>query len=99
MHRLVVVSAFIYATNKEKDHARGLLVVNAVYLKQLILSLSLSLLNRVENPPSKKRNTVILMLNISEVKSKFYLYPFTCVARNKYGINAAYIQLIHPGKQ
>ncbi|XP_023599762.1 interleukin-1 receptor type 1 isoform X1 [Myotis lucifugus] len=51
---------------------------------------------QVENPPSKKRNTVILMLNITKVKSKFYLYPFTCVARNKYGINAAYIQLIHP---
>ncbi|XP_036913229.1 interleukin-1 receptor type 1 isoform X1 [Sturnira hondurensis] len=50
----------------------------------------------VENPSSKKRNTFIKMLNISEVKSKFYLYPFTCVARNTYGINAAYIQLIHP---
>ncbi|KAM5319925.1 interleukin-1 receptor type 1 isoform 1-T11 [Glossophaga mutica] len=50
----------------------------------------------VENPSSKKRNTIITMLNISEVKSKFYLYPFTCVARNTYGINAAYIQLIHP---
>ncbi|XP_036211216.1 interleukin-1 receptor type 1 isoform X6 [Myotis myotis] len=51
---------------------------------------------QVENPASKNRNTVILILNISEVKSKFYLYPFICVARNKYGINAAYIQLIHP---
>ncbi|XP_070285881.1 interleukin-1 receptor type 1 isoform X5 [Myotis yumanensis] len=51
---------------------------------------------QVENPPSEKRNTVIVMLNITKVKSKFYLYPFTCVARNKYGINAAYIQLIHP---
>ncbi|KAF6103732.1 interleukin 1 receptor type 1 [Phyllostomus discolor] len=50
----------------------------------------------VENPSFKKRNTIILMLNISEVKSKFYLYPFTCVARNTYGINAAYIQLTHP---
>lgn len=51
---------------------------------------------QVENPSSKKTNTIILMLNISEVKSKFYLYPFTCVARNKYGVNSAYIQLIHP---
>ncbi|XP_016062670.1 PREDICTED: interleukin-1 receptor type 1 isoform X1 [Miniopterus natalensis] len=50
----------------------------------------------VENPSSKKRNTIIMMLNISEVKSKFYLYPFTCVAKNTYGISAAYIQLIHP---
>ncbi|XP_024427563.1 interleukin-1 receptor type 1 isoform X2 [Desmodus rotundus] len=50
----------------------------------------------VENPSSKKRNTIIIMLNISEVKSKFYLYPFTCVARNTYGINVAYIQLIQP---
>lgn len=50
----------------------------------------------VENPSSKKRNTIVIMLNISEVKSEFYLYPFTCVARNTYGINAAYIQLIYP---
>lgn len=50
----------------------------------------------VENHSSKKMNTVIAALNISEVKSIFYLYPFTCIARNAYGINAAYIQLIHP---
>uniref|UniRef100_A0A671G5U1 Interleukin 1 receptor type 1 n=1 Tax=Rhinolophus ferrumequinum TaxID=59479 RepID=A0A671G5U1_RHIFE len=47
---------------------------------------------RVEN----QMNTVIAALNISEVKSIFYLYPFTCIAKNAYGINAAYIQLIHP---
>lgn len=51
---------------------------------------------QVENPSSKKKNTILTMLNISEVKSKFYLYPFTCIAKNTYGINAAYIQLIHP---
>lgn len=50
----------------------------------------------MENPSSKKRNTVISMLNISEVKSKFYLYPFICIVKDSYGINAAYIQLIHP---
>lgn len=51
---------------------------------------------KVENPSSKNANTVILMLNISEVKSEFYLYPFICIAKNKYGINSAYIQLVHP---
>ncbi|XP_036119233.1 interleukin-1 receptor type 1 [Molossus molossus] len=50
----------------------------------------------VENPSSKKRSTIILTLNISEVKSKFYLYPFICVVKDSNGINAAYIQLIHP---
>lgn len=50
----------------------------------------------VENPSSKNANTVIVMLNISEVKSEFYLYPFICIAKNKYGINSAYVQLIHP---
>lgn len=44
-------------------------------------------------------STIIRMLNISEVKSKFYLHPFTCIAKNTNGRNAAYIQLIHPGKQ
>ncbi|XP_015976255.1 interleukin-1 receptor type 1 [Rousettus aegyptiacus] len=51
---------------------------------------------QVENPSSKKKNTILITLNISEVKSKFYRYPFTCIAKNTYGINAAYIQLIYP---
>nr|KAF6301296.1 interleukin 1 receptor type 1 [Pipistrellus kuhlii] len=51
---------------------------------------------QVENPSSKNANTVILMLNILKVKSEFYLYPFTCIAKNKYGINSAYVQFIHP---
>lgn len=59
----------------------------------------LFLLNRVENPSTKRKNTIITVLNISEVESRFYLYPFTCVAKNTDGINSAYIQLIHPGKQ
>lgn len=50
----------------------------------------------VENHSSKKMNTIIATLNISEVKSIFYLYPFTCIARNTGSINAAYIQLVHP---
>ncbi|KAL2774325.1 interleukin-1 receptor type 1 isoform 2 precursor [Daubentonia madagascariensis] len=50
----------------------------------------------VENPSDKKRNTLITVLNVSEVESRFYLYPFTCLAKNTYGINVAYIQLIHP---
>ncbi|XP_040310024.1 interleukin-1 receptor type 1 isoform X2 [Leopardus geoffroyi] len=50
----------------------------------------------VENPSTKRKNTIITVLNISEVESRFYLYPFTCVAKNTDGINSAYIQLIHP---
>ncbi|XP_045741214.1 LOW QUALITY PROTEIN: interleukin-1 receptor type 1 [Mirounga angustirostris] len=50
----------------------------------------------VENPSNRRRNTIITILNISEVESRFYLYPFTCVAKNTDGINSAYIQLIHP---
>lgn len=50
----------------------------------------------VGNHPSKKMNTIIATLNISEVKSIFYLYPFTCIAKNTNGINAAYIELVHP---
>ncbi|XP_076990085.1 interleukin-1 receptor type 1 isoform X2 [Tamandua tetradactyla] len=47
-------------------------------------------------PSTKKWKSIILMLNISEVESRFYLYPFTCLAMNIAGENAAYIQLIHP---
>ncbi|XP_075857170.1 interleukin-1 receptor type 1 isoform X1 [Microcebus murinus] len=50
-----------------------------------------------ENSLDKKRNILITVLNISEVESRFYLRPFTCVAKNTYGTTEAYIQLIHPG--
>ncbi|KAM9585499.1 interleukin-1 receptor type 1 isoform 1-T5 [Trichechus inunguis] len=46
--------------------------------------------------PTKKKQTIITMLNISEVESRFYLYPFTCRAVNWLGENEAYVQLIHP---
>lgn len=59
----------------------------------------LSLLNRVENPSLKRRHTLITVLNISAVESRFYLYPFTCLAKNSYGRSAAYVQLRQPGKQ
>ncbi|XP_012595973.2 interleukin-1 receptor type 1 isoform X2 [Microcebus murinus] len=49
-----------------------------------------------ENSLDKKRNILITVLNISEVESRFYLRPFTCVAKNTYGTTEAYIQLIHP---
>ncbi|XP_045139835.1 interleukin-1 receptor type 1 isoform X2 [Echinops telfairi] len=39
---------------------------------------------------------LIVMLNISQVESKFYLYPFVCEAANWFGKSAAYVQLIHP---
>ncbi|XP_045627530.1 interleukin-1 receptor type 1 isoform X1 [Ursus americanus] len=50
----------------------------------------------VENPPKRRKNTIITILNISEVESRFYLHPFTCVAKNTEGLSSAYIQLIHP---
>ncbi|XP_053443317.1 interleukin-1 receptor type 1 isoform X2 [Nycticebus coucang] len=50
----------------------------------------------VENPSDKRRSTLITVLNISEVESRFYLRPFTCLAKNTHGLNVAYIQLIHP---
>nr|XP_025848175.1 interleukin-1 receptor type 1 isoform X2 [Vulpes vulpes] len=50
----------------------------------------------VENPSKKRKSTIITMLNILEVESRFYQYPFTCVAKNTDGISTAYIQLIHP---
>ncbi|XP_005400894.2 PREDICTED: interleukin-1 receptor type 1 [Chinchilla lanigera] len=36
------------------------------------------------------------MLNISEVRSLFYLHPFTCVAKNDYSHQAAHVKFIHP---
>ncbi|XP_012875277.1 PREDICTED: interleukin-1 receptor type 1 isoform X1 [Dipodomys ordii] len=50
----------------------------------------------VENPSDKIKNTLITILNISEVKSQFYLYPFICVARNTDKISEAYIQFVYP---
>ncbi|XP_027623316.1 interleukin-1 receptor type 1 isoform X2 [Tupaia chinensis] len=50
----------------------------------------------VENTLNKRRSIVITMLNISEVESRFYLYPFTCIAKNTKGNDEAYVQLIHP---
>ncbi|XP_032275299.1 LOW QUALITY PROTEIN: interleukin-1 receptor type 1 [Phoca vitulina] len=50
----------------------------------------------VKNPSNRRKNTIITILNISEVESRFYLYPFTCVAKNTDSTNSAYIQLIHP---
>ncbi|KAL0620264.1 Interleukin-1 receptor type 1 [Plecturocebus cupreus] len=50
----------------------------------------------VENPTNKKRSTLITVLNISEIESRFYEHPFTCFAKNTHGVDAAYIQLIYP---
>ncbi|XP_045836771.1 interleukin-1 receptor type 1 isoform X1 [Meles meles] len=50
----------------------------------------------VKNPSERGKDIVIAILNISEVESRFYLYPFTCIAKNTDGINSAYIRLIHP---
>ncbi|XP_023067106.1 interleukin-1 receptor type 1 isoform X1 [Piliocolobus tephrosceles] len=50
----------------------------------------------VENPANKRRSTLITVLNISETESRFYEHPFTCLARNTHGMDAAYIQLIYP---
>ncbi|KAM4866921.1 interleukin-1 receptor type 1 isoform 2-T6 [Thomomys bottae] len=50
----------------------------------------------VENPSDKRQSTVITVLNVTKVKSQFYLYPFICVARNTDKISEAYIQFIYP---
>lgn len=50
----------------------------------------------VENPANKRRSTLITVLNISETESRFYKHPFTCLARNTHGMDAAYVQLIYP---
>ncbi|XP_077884877.1 interleukin-1 receptor type 1 isoform X2 [Ictidomys tridecemlineatus] len=49
------------------------------------------------NSPSANRKTIhIITLNISKVKSQFYLYPFTCLVNSKSNIYSAYIQLTLP---
>ncbi|KAM6179906.1 interleukin-1 receptor type 1 [Erethizon dorsatum] len=50
----------------------------------------------LENPSAKNKDTIIVMLNISEVKSLFYLYPFTCVAKNDHSYEAAHVKFIYP---
>ncbi|XP_010628992.1 interleukin-1 receptor type 1 isoform X2 [Fukomys damarensis] len=50
----------------------------------------------LENSLAKNKDIVIVMLNISEVRSLFYLHPFTCVARNGHSNEAAYVKFIHP---
>ncbi|XP_073906538.1 interleukin-1 receptor type 1 isoform X3 [Castor canadensis] len=50
----------------------------------------------VENPSDKRKNMLITTLNISEVRSQFYLYPFTCLVKNTDKISAAYVQLVYP---
>ncbi|XP_008056351.1 interleukin-1 receptor type 1 [Carlito syrichta] len=50
----------------------------------------------VENPANKRRSTLITVLNITEVKSRFYLYPFICLAKSTAAKSEAYVQLIHP---
>ncbi|XP_023371597.1 interleukin-1 receptor type 1 [Otolemur garnettii] len=49
-----------------------------------------------ENPSDRRRSTLITVLNISEVESRFYLHPFICLARGANDLNVAYIQLIRP---
>ncbi|XP_008844127.1 interleukin-1 receptor type 1 [Nannospalax galili] len=48
------------------------------------------------NLAAKRKYTHITTLNISEVKSHFYQYPFTCFVRTSNTFDAAYIQLIYP---
>lgn len=49
-----------------------------------------------KNPLDKRRSTIIAELNISEVQSQFYLYPFICVAKSTKNMETTYIQLIPP---
>ncbi|XP_012370621.2 interleukin-1 receptor type 1 isoform X2 [Octodon degus] len=49
-----------------------------------------------ENPSAAYRDTIIAMLNISDVRSPFYLHPFTCVALNDRGVEVAHVQFVQP---
>ncbi|XP_058523458.1 interleukin-1 receptor type 1 isoform X3 [Ochotona princeps] len=48
------------------------------------------------NPSSPRQFTHLAILNISQVESRFYLYPFTCLAKNTYGRAETFIKLIYP---
>ena len=82
-----------FMQQREKPGICIVSIIDAVY------TILLTLLNRVENPLNRRRSTILARLNISAVESKFFLHPFTCLAKNTEGISTAYIQLIHPGKQ
>uniref|UniRef100_A0A8C6I269 Interleukin-1 receptor type 1 n=1 Tax=Mus spicilegus TaxID=10103 RepID=A0A8C6I269_MUSSI len=50
----------------------------------------------VEHPSTKRKYTLITTLNISEVKSQFYRYPFICVVKNTNIFESAHVRLIYP---
>ncbi|XP_034377763.1 interleukin-1 receptor type 1 isoform X2 [Arvicanthis niloticus] len=50
----------------------------------------------VENPLAKKNHSLIATLNVSQVRSQFYRYPFICVIKNTNILESAYVQLIYP---
>ncbi|XP_051008703.1 interleukin-1 receptor type 1 [Acomys russatus] len=49
-----------------------------------------------EHPSLKTKFMLTTILNISEVKSQFYQYPFICFVRNTNVLESAYVQLIYP---
>lgn len=50
----------------------------------------------MEHPSVKAKLMLITILNISEVKSQFYQYPFICIVRGANDVQSAYVQLIYP---
>ncbi|XP_028631294.1 interleukin-1 receptor type 1 isoform X3 [Grammomys surdaster] len=50
----------------------------------------------VKHPSAKRKYTLITTLNISEVRSQFYRYPFICVVKNTNVFESAHVQLIYP---
>ncbi|XP_052049206.1 interleukin-1 receptor type 1 isoform X1 [Apodemus sylvaticus] len=50
----------------------------------------------VEHSSVNRKYTLITTLNISEVRSQFYLYPFICVVKNTNILESAHVWLIPP---
>lgn len=50
----------------------------------------------LEDPSAKRKYTLITTLNISEVRSQFYRYPFICTVKNTNVLESAYVRLVYP---
>ncbi|XP_055463531.1 interleukin-1 receptor type 1 isoform X2 [Psammomys obesus] len=50
----------------------------------------------VEHPSVKRKYALMTILNISEVQSQFYQYPFICIVRNTNVLESAYVRLVSP---
>lgn len=50
----------------------------------------------LEHPSAKRKYTLITTLNVSEVKSQFYRYPFICFVKNSHVLESAHVRLVYP---